>query len=310
VQRPVSSGAARRAARSKQRSSSSRGWIAVGVVVVVVVALIVFKLTSSSGTPASSGDAAGRNPALAPASIVYPVTHVSDSVFNSVGTDGESTTIFSTTGQSALTSGGLVRFVYFGAEYCPYCAAMRWSVVAALSRFGTFSGLKDTSSGNDDGDIPTFSFLGSTFTSKYLVFTPYEYEDRNQKPLQPVPNDVESLVTKYDFPPYTTTDAEGGIPFLDVGNKYIQAGDSQDLAALVVNGVLANGGPGRQAVANAIADPTSTIGTAISAKYFISEANFISAAVCLEDGGMPGSVCTSPGVKGAETQLVALKPTK
>ena len=28
-----------------------------------------------------------------------------------------------------------------GAEYCPYCAAQRWAMIVALSRFGTFSGL-------------------------------------------------------------------------------------------------------------------------------------------------------------------------
>src|SRR5215471_17073708 len=36
-----------------------------------------------------------------------------------------------------LTSGGKPEMLYIGAEYCPYCAAMRWSMAVALSRFGT-----------------------------------------------------------------------------------------------------------------------------------------------------------------------------
>ena len=33
--------------------------------------------------------------------------------------------------------------LYIGAEYCPYCAASRWPLIIALSRFGTFKGLRD-----------------------------------------------------------------------------------------------------------------------------------------------------------------------
>ena len=39
----------------------------------------------------------------------------------------------------ALTSNGKPEMLYIGAEYCPYCAAMRWSMAVALSRFGTLS---------------------------------------------------------------------------------------------------------------------------------------------------------------------------
>ena len=39
---------------------------------------------------------------------------------------------------AALTGpSGSPELFYYGAEYCPYCAAERWSVVIALSRFGT-----------------------------------------------------------------------------------------------------------------------------------------------------------------------------
>ena len=40
--------------------------------------------------------------------------------------------------------------LYYGAEYCPYCAAERWAMTAALSRFGTWSELKITASSHTD----------------------------------------------------------------------------------------------------------------------------------------------------------------
>ena len=59
-----------------------------------------------------------------------------------------------------------------GAEYCPYCAAERWALVMALSKFGTFTDLQGTTSSATDTNpsTPTFSFYGSTYTSKYLSF--------------------------------------------------------------------------------------------------------------------------------------------
>ena len=45
---------------------------------------------------------------------------------------------------SALTFDGKPGIFYYGAEYCPYCAAERWPVVVALSRFGTWSNLQQT----------------------------------------------------------------------------------------------------------------------------------------------------------------------
>ena len=52
--------------------------------------------------------------------------------------------------------------LYYGAEYCPYCAAERWAIAAALSRFGTWSNLKITASSHTDvyAETHTFSYYG------------------------------------------------------------------------------------------------------------------------------------------------------
>ena len=42
---------------------------------------------------------------------------------------------------TALTSNGKPEILYIGAEFCPYCAAERWAIAVALSRFGTLSPL-------------------------------------------------------------------------------------------------------------------------------------------------------------------------
>ncbi len=83
---------------------------------------------------------------------------------------------FGTVNGTALTSGGKPEVLYLGGEYCPYCAAQRWAMVNALSRFGTFSGLTTTHSSSTDVDpnTPTWTFYKSTYTSNYLVFTPVE----------------------------------------------------------------------------------------------------------------------------------------
>jgi hypothetical protein len=103
--------------------------------------------------------------------------------------------------------------VYIGAEYCPYCAAERWPLIISLMRFGNFSNLHYTISSASDiyPNSPTFTFVGSTYTSKYIVFHPFENEDRNRNALQPVPAN------------YTTVwQANGsGFPFMNFGNKYI-----------------------------------------------------------------------------------------
>ena len=58
--------------------------------------------------------------------------------------------------------------LYVGGEFCPYCAAERWSPVVALSRFGTFSNLTLLRSSSTDmfPDTRTFSFAGSHYSSK------------------------------------------------------------------------------------------------------------------------------------------------
>jgi thiol-disulfide isomerase/thioredoxin len=314
-----SSGAQRRQARAQKTNSKRWGWIIVTVVVVALAAVIIPKFTASDTPTSTTGatiTASGDNPPLAPAGMVNPVTSVGLSVFNSVGINGEASPFVVTKSQPALTLSGKQRFVYVGAEYCPYCAAMRWSLVAALSRFGTFSGLKETASAPTDGNIPTFSFVGATYKSKYFEFTPYEECNRLEpcQALQTVPTNVQKLYTTYDAGSSGSgtifSSGGAGIPFLDIANRYVSAGDPPYLSSFFGddNGPLVNGGPGVDAIAAAIHDPSSAVGKGIGASGFIVMANYLSAGICAVDGSVPSSVCSTSGVKAAATALGKVTP--
>lgn len=320
---PRSAGAQRRAQRARGSGTSKRfGWAAVAAVVVIAVILIAVNLSGSSkptNASSSNGVATGQNPALASASYVNAVTSIPASVYNSVGTGGMPAPFTVTKSQPALTSGGKPMFLYEGAEYCPYCAMMRYAMVAALSRFGTWSHLHQTTSGSSDGAVPTFTFYKSSYSSPYLTFKSFESLDRqepNPQPLEKIPAWATKLYTKYDGSESTGAAAapfnpgsSAGIPFLDLGNKFVSAGDPAPFSSLwPPGGPLHNGGPGRLAIAQGIHNPTSATGQYIHGSLFVAQANYLSAAICSLTGGKPGSVCTSPGVAAAAHVLAKAKP--
>src|SRR5580692_10140458 len=134
--------AAQRAAerRSEQRR---RILIASGSVVVVLAIVLVFVVVKLNGKPAASAQGVSNGPTGSSLSaVVNKVTSVPASTLNTVGQGGGAVTGKPTTiSGTALTENGKPEMLYIGAEYCPYCAAERWAMVVALSRFGTFSGL-------------------------------------------------------------------------------------------------------------------------------------------------------------------------
>jgi thiol-disulfide isomerase/thioredoxin len=303
-----SASAQRRYERSRRsrRSSGLTAWAGVLVVVVVVLAFAIYKLTEH--TPAASKS--GSNLALAPASVVSELKSIPASTFNAVGTDKSSDPFTETAKQPFIRLDGKPHVVYVGAEYCPYCAVTRWTLVIALSRFGTFTNLHQTTSSADVAPIPTFSFVGSKYTSDYITFTPYEESDRNGNPLDVPPKSIEALLTRYDgsatkaskFNDSGTT----GIPFIDVANQHVLSG----APAILDNSIpdVAGGGPGGfNGIAYAIAHPSSATGKAIQASGFIAVANYEIAEICNVDGGKPGSVCQMTGVKAAAKAIASQK---
>jgi hypothetical protein len=108
----------------------------VAVVIALVATLIAVKLGQS---PARSAPARAASTGTT-AQVQQQVTSVPLATFNQVGA-GTATGLQAVTGQPALTADGKPEVLYMGGEYCPFCAAERWALAAAVSRFGTLSGL-------------------------------------------------------------------------------------------------------------------------------------------------------------------------
>lgn len=259
--------------------------VPLAVVLVAVAALVVVRLTGpgSSKAQTATGSADGG--------VIAGVTSVPAGVLDQVGV-GSMTSPPKAFSGSALTSDGKPKILYVGAEYCPYCAAERWAVVVALSRFGTFSGLGQTASSASDvyPSTPTLSFHGATYTSKTIAFTGVETENGAREPLDSLSAEDQQTFSTYDAPPYVPAASEGSIPFVDIGGTYMISGASYDPQVLA--------GKTHQQVATALSDPSSEI-----AKGVNGTANAITAAICATTNNQPSTVCSSAGVQAAAKTL-------
>ena len=269
--------AAARRAETRRRVLIAGGSVA--VVLALVAALIVAKLTQS---PARATVAA----TVADPAVARQVTNVPEAMFDTVGV-GTATGLKATTGQQELTLNGKPELLYMGGQYCPFCAAERWAIAAAVSRFGTLSGLGFIHSSPTDvyPSTPTLSFDKSHYTSKYLAFVPVEWYGEKTDPhtpfghvyLQHPTSQQAALFARY---------AGGSFPFVDIGNKYLLPQD-QYLPSDLANLSWAQ-------VAAAMHNPSSTVGKDID-----GAANKITAAICTLTHSQPRNVCTSAGVVAA-----------
>ena len=282
------------ARRADQRKRIYLAGGSILAVIVVVVAFVLIKQNSGS----SSGASASNGPTgAALTSLVNQTTSVPASVLDQVGAGGSQVTAKPITlnGGTPLTSGGKPEVLYMGAEYCPFCAAERWAMVVALSRFGTFSGLATTHSAIKNGsgqaevhpNTPTWTFANAKYTSKYLTFTPVEMQTNIPDPstggytnLQTPTSEQQALMNKWNAPPYVPSGYQGSIPFIDFGNKYMISGASYNPQVLA--------GKTWAQISDALHDPSSQIAQAVN-----GTANYITAAICKLTGNQPATACTS-----------------
>jgi len=297
------------ARRAEQRK---RIYIAGGsilAVIIVVVAFVIIRAnTKGSSSAAKPGTGVSGPTGAALASIVKDVTSVPAATLNQVGSGSGVVTGLPLTikpAQSALKANGKPEMLYMGAEYCPFCAAERWAMAVAVSRFGTLTGVQTTHSAITDGqgdqevdpNTDTLTFLNANFTSPYLTFEHVELNTNipdastgGYTALQ-TPNTVQNaLIDKYDTSTYDPSLTEpGSIPFIDFGNKYMIAGASYNPAVLADKSWAQ--------IAAALSDPSSPIAVAID-----GTANYITAAICAITGNQPATACT-PVVQSLESKI-------
>jgi thiol-disulfide isomerase/thioredoxin len=285
-------------AAARRAEARKRMWLASGSVLgvlAIVVGLIVWKNANSNSASAAAG---ARATAAEESRVIKQITTVPAATLNTVGKGSGVGSLIPTSSQAALTSGGKPEIVYMGAEYCPYCAAERWAMVVALSRFGTFSNLHLIHSSSADvyPNTPTLTFYKSAYTSPYIQFSPLEMYSgkqvsKGQYATLEKPTAAETaLMSKYDAPPYVQSTNAGSFPFLDIGNQYLAIGSQylpSNLASLTWSQVAAD-----------IRDPNSTV-----AKGVDGAANAITAAICKITKNAPAAVCNAPGTRAGAGAL-------
>jgi hypothetical protein len=239
-------------------------------VVAVIVAILLAQLTAGGpgGTPPATHPPTAD--ATAGVAVLSRVTTVSTAVANEVGVPPTSAVAppMVRRGQPLLQGpAGQPAAVFIGGLFCPYCAAERWAIVMAFSRFGAFHGLTLTTSSAWDSfpSTATFSFYRSTYESSSIGLKTVEYEG----------NDTTGLGTHTTLEPLTPLEAQlwrtydnpEGFPFLDIANTVFVLSPSFDPAVL--------SGLDQADIASRLSNPQapSTIG-------IVGTANYLTAAIC------------------------------
>ena len=175
--------------------------------------------------------------------------------------------------------------LYIATEYCPYCAEENWPLIVALSRFGHFAGLTTSRSPQFEhiAPIDSWTFYGSSYTSRYLAFVPVETHSNvlvnakankesgaSYRPLQRLTPAQQAVLDDYD--------QGGSTPFLDFGNRAVQVGSG-------IPPSLFQGRTWPQ-LAAALRQPKTPLGAAL-----LNETDSVTAQLCRPTGDRPASVC-------------------
>ena len=201
-------------------------------------------------------------------------------------------------------------------EFCPYCAAARWALVVALSRFGTFQHLGATSSSPYEAfpQIATFTFDGASYRSRYVSLSAVEEYGQTLAVRVPAgfrtlhhPSALaRSLLRRYGTAGQAggggtaaggdTTGGDSGsgatLPFIDIGNRVLVEGAGIGFSPEVLENVSMG------QIATELSDPGSAVAQAV-----LGAADEITAGICAGTGGAPASVCRSPGVRAGALRL-------
>jgi hypothetical protein len=278
----------------KQSQSNMRQWLLIGGALVIIAIFIgAFVIISNQQSGSPSG------PTKTSSQVFNAVTNVDPNVLATVGTGGVQNPLHAVKGSPPVLTGpnGKPEFFYAGGDYCPYCAAERWAIIVALSRFGTFSHLDQIQSA--ENNISTFTFYHSAYSSPYIDFVPLELYGNNVDSsgsyavlLTPTA-DQQKLIDTYDAPPYVSS--AGVIPFVDIANKYVLSGASYSPQVLFNS---SSQSLSWQDIAKSLSHPGSPI-----AQNVLGTANYLTAGMCLTTHQQPGSVCNTEVIQKIEQTL-------
>ncbi len=265
--------------RNHRRYLRRAGGASAAMVVVLAVTLGMVQLTGVSSR--SPGADVGQLASYFQASVNIP-----DSTLTAVGTPAtmEVPAVVTPTATSPANR----TISYVGAEYCPFCALQRWSLLIALSKFGTFQHLSNATYSSSSDVYPhlaSWSFVGARYSSPYFTFDPAELTSsvpdghggyRSLEKMDPA--------QKVSFDLY---DASGSLPFVDVGNHVTVVGSGASPS--VVQGLTL------APLGTEIQDSRSRVAQAVD-----GEANYLIAAMCSQIHGSRPAICSSLAISLAQ----------
>ncbi|EQD33228.1 protein containing DUF929, partial [mine drainage metagenome] len=157
----------------------------------------------------------------APASVVSAITHIPTATSDQVGIGDINYPPKTVPHGTPLIYNKKPEVLYIGAEYCPYCALARWSLIGALSKFGTFHNLKIIRASATDSagqNIATFTFAhGVTYSSSLISFVPREMFSNVPDVKSPTGYAPLQTLTKAEQTVFAKLDPPEGFPFVDFG---------------------------------------------------------------------------------------------
>jgi hypothetical protein len=281
--RPAANGrgpTGRQARQAAQRRNRTYGIVAVIAVVAIVVVLIVVKVAGGG-----SGNSSLRHPMAAADST--KLQNVPVAVLTAAATKVTQLYPAQPAKGGTLTSGGKPEVLFIGAEFCPVCATERWPMTVALSQFGKFTNLQQTHSAVTDGNIPTLSFYGATYSSPYINFVSVENETNTEKLLQ-TPTAAQTTLWEQN-----TSSSQPTYPFLDIAGK--DAVTTAQFPETVLEG------PSFSDILNSVGDNTNTIGADVDAsaavltKLICGATNQTPAATCKAVANVPAPLQNASG---------------
>ena len=276
-----------------------RRYVALGLIVVVIV--LLGALIAIRGSKPQSNTAAVETFNPAPASVMTPLTSMPTATINAVGASTPASGAIAplkATGSTSVWQASSHHVAarpvvfFYGSEFAPYAAAERWPVIAALSRFGTFTsvGLMQSSDSIAFSNTPTFTFSATKYSSVWIHLQTVE----RYSALNPTGARYTSLQlpTPTQAAAVALYDGQSTMPLLDIANRYVLVGSSFS------PGVL--GSQSQSQIVSDLSIPTSPITESI-----VASANQITAGICTLTGQRPTAVCHARGVVAAAAKLPA-----
>lgn len=280
--------------KNRKRSASKRNiWLLVGGTIVLVAVIVGFFIFLSNQSGSQSNNQTSQNRTPVDASTFQQVTGVNTGLLSQIGTGGLPNPFKAAQSSQPLLTGstGKPEIFFFGAEWCPLCAAERWGVVVALSRFGTFHSLMSMTSASDDSypNTSTFTFYQSSYNSSYIDFAPLENQDQQRNNLQTPTADQQQILSRYNVT---------GYPFMDIGERLLIMSSSYDPVVLRTD----PHDPGSQPLSHQqIASQLSSVN--LISKNVLGLANYMTAAICSITKNQPSNVCSDSTIQHIETSL-------